>query len=456
MEKQMTTETTTNLWEDVLAQLRPEVDEENFNTWLKTAHFRSLDNSTLHLEVPSNFNRTWVLRHFGERIATALQTITHRPIELDLHIAVSPEEISETTPATAPANPASAAPIQIEHQDLSPHLTFNNFVVGESNRFAYAACRAVAEPETEAWNPLLIWGGVGLGKTHLLQSIAHEFLRRSPDAKVRFVNSEKFLNGFIQAIQQDKMAQFRETYRKVDLLLLDDVQFLFGKEGTQNEFFHTFNDLHSRRKKIVLSSDRPPSEMANIEERLRSRFEWGLIVDVQSPDLETRVAILHQKAEMAGFSLPNDVAIFIAERIKTNIRKLEGVLTSLRHHWKLTSEPISMDSVRAVLGHFIVGEEPQRVSIERIQGAVCDYFNITPAELVGKERHAKVTLPRHLCMYLCRLLTDLSFPDIAQHFKGRNHTTVLHAYRKIEQQILRDTNLQSLANYLTKKIQEER
>jgi len=443
---------TGNLWEEALTQLRTEVDEENFNTWLKTARFRAFEGDTLHLNVPSAFNRSWLTRNFGEKISRAVEEVAHRHVEVDFHVDVEEEEAAE---AKETARERAAEPaIRIDHQELSPHLTFQTFVVGESNRFAYAACQAVAEPETEAWNPLLIWGGVGLGKTHLLQAIAHEFLSRSPGARVRFVNSERFLNGFIQAIQQDKMAQFRETYRKVDLLLLDDVQFLFGKEGTQNEFFHTFNELHSSRKKIVLSSDRPPSEMANIEERLRSRFEWGLIVDVQAPDLETRIAILHQKAELSGFTLPNDVAIFIAERIKTNIRKLEGVLTSLRHHWRLTGEPINMQSVRDVLGHFVVSDEPQRVTVERIQSCVCDYFNLGLPELVGRERHAKVTLPRHLAMYLCRLLTDLSYPEIALHFKGRNHTSILHAYRKIEKQLLRDANLQAVTNYLTKRIHE--
>ncbi|NQU41697.1 chromosomal replication initiator protein DnaA [bacterium] len=444
----------TNLWEEALSELRTAVDEENFNTWLQTARYRGFENGKLHLEVPSAFNRAWLTRNYEEVIVRTVERLVQQPVEIDFHIdpLVDAAIDTETAPASETESPNS--PFWLSDTALSPKYNFKSFVVGESNRFAYAACQAVAEPETEAWNPLLIWGGVGLGKTHLLQAIAHEFLARSPRARVRFVNSESFINGFIQAIKQDRMAQFREAYRKVDLLLLDDVQFLFGKEGTQNEFFHTFNELHSGRKKIVLSSDRPPSEMSNIEERLRSRFEWGLIVDVQAPDLETRIAILHQKAEMSGFSLPNDVAQFIAERIKTNIRKLEGVLTSLRHHWRLTGEPISMRSVRDVLGHFVVCDEPKRVTVDCIQSCVCDYFNLSLAELIGKERHAKVTLPRHLGMYLCRLLTDLSYPEIALHFKGRNHTSILHAYRKIEKQLLRDANLQALTNYLTKKVQE--
>lgn len=444
-----------NLWEQVLEDLKVEVDEENFETWLKTTRYRNFGDNELHLEVPSGFNRSWLMRNYGEQIARKVQQLTHHPVEVVFHVTdfnVTAEE--ETPEPPMPQSGANSADIKIETLELSPHLTFDNFVVGDSNRFAYAACQAVSEPETESWNPLLIWGGVGLGKTHLLQAVAHQFLARSPNSRVRYVNSEKFMNGFIQAIQQDRMAAFREIYRKVDLLLLDDVQFLFGKEGTQNEFFHTFNELHSRRKKIVLSCDRPPSEMSNIEERLRSRFEWGLIVDVQAPDLETRVAILHEKAKLYGFSLPSDVAIFVAERIKTNIRKLEGVLVSLRHYWKESGAPICMESVRDVLGHFVVGEEPQRVTPENIQAVVCDYFNISHAELVGKERHNKVTLPRHLAMYLCRLLTELSYPDIAGHFRGRNHTSIMHAYKKIEKQLLHDPNLHSLTNYLTKKIQE--
>jgi chromosomal replication initiator protein len=455
---------TTNLWEDALTELKTQVDEENFNAWLKSARFCSLEDGVLRLEAPSAFNRTVLQHNYRDHISRTVEKLTQRKVEVDIHIAADgaaeaaeAEAVEEkpAVPAASVSAHAAAEDISLGAAELSAHLTFDNYVVGESNRFAYAACQAVAEPETEAWNPLLIWGGVGLGKTHLLQGIAHEFLRRSPNARVRYVNSERFINGFVQALKQDKMSQFRAIHRNVDLLLLDDVQFLFGKEATQNEFFHTFNELHSSRKKIVLSSDRPPSEMSNIEERLRRRFEWGLIVDVQAPDLETRIAILHQKAELSGFTIPNDVANFIAERIKTNIRKLEGVLTSLRYHWKLSGEPISMKSVRDVLGHFVVSDEPRQASIEAIQSHVCDYFNISLAELVGKERHSKVTLPRHLSMYLCRLLTDLSYPEIAVKFSGRNHTSVLHAYKKMEKQLLRDSNLQAVTNYLTKKIQEK-
>lgn len=445
----------TNLWDEALTELKVEVDEENYNAWLKNTRFRSMEDGVLHLDVPSAFNRTVLQHNYQEQISKAVQKHATIPVEVDFHVVadvdIDDSEIAEGAPE---ASTNTRTDMRLGRSELASHLTFDNFVVGESNRFAYAACQAVAEPETEAWNPLLIWGGVGLGKTHLLQAIAHEFLKRSPDARVRYVNSERFINGFVQALKQDKMAQFRAIYRNADLLLLDDVQFLFGKEATQNEFFHTFNELHSSKKKIVLSSDRPPSDMSNIEERLRSRFEWGLIVDVQAPDLETRIAILHQKAELNGFTIPNDVAAFIAERIKTNIRKLEGVLTSLRYHWKLSGEPICMKSVRDVLGHFVVSDEPQQVTIETIQSQVCDYFNISLAELVGKERHSKVTLPRHLSMYLCRLLTDLSYPEIAAKFSGRNHTSVLHAYKKIEKQLLRDANLQAVMNYLTKKIQE--
>lgn len=439
------------IWEQALGRLRHEVDEENFATWIESARFRGIEDHTLVLDVGSDFNRTRLMRKYRDRISTVVGDLLGADIELDVRVTPPGQD-------DRPAPVASAAPkgaISIPRVELNPRYTFENFVVGESNRFAHAACRAVAEPETEAWNPLLIWGGVGLGKTHLLQAIGHEFLARAPGARVRYVNSEKFVNDFIQGISQKRMAEFRDSYRQIDLLLLDDVQFIFGKEGTQAEFFHTFNELHSGRKKIVLSSDRPPSEMSNIEERLRSRFEWGLVVDVQAPDLETRVAILHQKAEMEGFELPGDVAIFVAERIQTNIRKLEGVLTSLRHHHRLTREPISMESVRQVLGHFVVTEQPRRVTVEGIQNIVCEYFDIGLGELVGKERHKKVALPRHLAMYLARLLTDLSYPEIATRFNGRHHTTVLHAWRKIGKEILVDPNLQNLTNYLAKQIEEQ-
>jgi chromosomal replication initiator protein len=445
-----------NLWDQALIELRTRVDEEHFDTWLRNTRFDSLDDATntLHLNVPSALNRSWLTRNKQE-IAEVIERIADRPIQIDFHIRNIEDEDEKSEAPVATASPVAAPVVEIESLELNPKYNFENYVVGESNRFAFAACRAVAEPDTDSWNPLLIWGGVGLGKTHLLQAIAHTFLSRSPGSRVKYVNSEQFMNGFIEAIQQDRVLAFREMYRQVDLLLLDDVQFLFGKEGTQNEFFHTFNELHGNRKKIVLSSDRPPSEMANIEERLRSRFEWGLIVDIQAPDLETRVAILHQKTEMEGMSLPKDVALFLAERITTNVRKLEGVLTSLRHHCAMTGEPINIENARRILGHFTNVDEPQRVSVEHIQSSICEYFDVSLNELIGKERHKKLTFPRHLAMYLCRLMTNLSYPEIAGHFNGRNHTSILHACRKIEKDLAKDTNLQNLTNYLMKKIKGE-
>ncbi len=451
---QLGMETENNLWEEALDVLRDEVDPKRYDTWLKTTRFRNLDDRTLHLEVSTAFNRSVLLGEFKDQISDVVGRVADRSLDIDFHVVTGQEDVEELTDSAASLPSASNVREPASAHNLSTQFTFDNFVVGESNRFAHAACSAVAEPDTEAWNPLLLWGGSGLGKTHLLQAVGVAFLQRSPHSRVRYVNSEQFMNGFINAIQQGKMAEFRAHYRKVDLLLLDDVQFLFGKEGTQNEFFHTFNELHGSRKKIVLSSDRPPSEMQNIEERLRSRFEWGLVVDIQIPDLETRVAILHQKAIQNNFALPNDVAIYIAERINTNIRKLEGVLTSLRHHWQLTGEPISMDSVRKVLGHYIIGGEPSRINIERIQKCVCDYFDISLSELTGKERHMKVTLPRHLSMYLCRMLTDQSYPEIAISYSGRNHTSVLHAFKKIKKKLLNDANLQNITNHLAKKIEE--
>jgi len=444
---------TGDLWEKALSELRNQIDEANFDTWLKTTRFERLEQGTLHLNVPSAFNRSWLLRNFKEQISQVVQHLAQRPIEIDFHVARMADDTSEATLIVE--EEVRAEPVELGETNLSPRYTFESFVVGESNRFAHAASRAVAEPQTEAWNPLLIWGGVGLGKTHLLHAIGHEFLAHCAHARVRYVNSERFMNAFVQAIQQNNIMKFRDTYRAVDLLLLDDVQFLFGKEGTQNEFFHTFNELYGKGKKIVLSSDRPPSEMANIEDRLRSRFGWGLIVDIQAPDLETRMAILHKKAQLENFELPDDVALFIAERIRTNIRNFEGVLTSLRHHCRTTKEAASVEAARRILSHFVVSEEPQRVTVEHIQSVTCDYFNVTLPELVGKERHRKLTTPRHVAMYLCRLLTELSLPEIARYFNGRNHTSVLHACRKVERNLLRDSNLQNLTNYLVKKINEK-
>ncbi len=335
---------------------------------------------------------------------------------------------------------------------LNPRFVFEDFVVGESNRYANAAALAVADPNAKAFNPLFIYGGSGLGKTHLMQAIGARMHQRDKALHVVYVTSEQFINTFIDAIQNRRYVEFRNAFRKVDLLLIDDVQFLMGKERTQQEFFHTFNDLYDAGKKVVVTSDRPPRDLSALEERLRSRFEWGLLVDIQPPDLETRIAILRRKAQQEGIRLPNDVILFIAERVTQNVREMEGALKRLRMTSSLHGKEVDLETARNVLSHLMHGSAQPRVSIEDVQRAVCAYFGIRLGDLLGKNRSKKFSQPRHLAQYLSRKLTDFSFPDIAQKFGGKDHTSIIYACRKVENMIQKDPNMANVVNYLTKQV----
>jgi chromosomal replication initiator protein len=353
-------------------------------------------------------------------------------------------------PALArPARPA--APV-CEPPRLNPRYVFEEFVVGESNRYAHAAAEAVANGTVREYNPLFIYGGSGLGKTHLMQAIGHRLYAKDNTLRVTYVTSEEFINGFIAAIQNRKPIEFRNQFRNTDLLLLDDVQFLMGKERTQQEFFHTFNALHDAGKRIVMTSDRPPKELTTLEDRLRTRFEWGLLVDIQPPDLETRIAILRKKVEVEGMSLDNKVITFIAERLKDNIREMEGAVKRLKMAASLHDRAIDLESARDILSHLIVGSPQPRVSAEDVQKAVCEYFGISITDLLGTNRSKKFSQPRHLAQYLTRRLTGMSFPDIAQKFGGKDHTSIIYACRKVEQGIEKDQNMANIANYLERQV----
>jgi chromosomal replication initiator protein len=335
---------------------------------------------------------------------------------------------------------------------LNPKYTFASFVIGNSNRFAHAASLAVAESPAKAYNPLFIYGGVGLGKTHLMHAIGHYVLQNNSNAKVVYVSSEKFTNELINAIRDDKNEEFRNKYRNVDILLIDDIQFIAGKERTQEEFFHTFNALHDANKQIILSSDRPPKEIPTLEDRLRSRFEWGLIADIQAPDFETRMAILKKKADVEKLNVANEVMVYIATKIKSNIRELEGALIRIVAYSSLTNRPITVELASEALKDIISNKQNRNVTIDVIQDVVAGYFNLRIEDLKSQRRTRNVAYPRQIAMYLSRKLTDMSLPKIGEEFGGRDHTTVIHAYEKISDSLNTDESLQHTVNDITKKL----
>ncbi len=461
-------------WEQALERLRSVVDEDSYATWLEPIRPLGVEDGQVRLAVPSVFYRNWLCNNYQELLTDTLSLLLRREITIHYEVEAELEPAGDgegTGGAEAGAERLSATeqramevfrrfdragrPVEISSTPLNANYNFDSFVVGESNRFAHAAAQAVADPASRVYNPLFIYGGVGLGKTHLMQAIGQRLCGFGDHFNVLYVSSETFMNAFIEAVAQKKMVEFRSCFRNVDLLMVDDVQFFSGAEQTQHEFFHTFNDLYNAGKKIVISSDHPPKELHELEERLRSRFEWGLIVDIQAPDLETRVAILRQKARMMGMDVPPEVTIFIAERIRANLRKLEGALTRLKAHCEMTHRPITIESAREMLGPFLVGEEPRKITIEKIQTAVCNYFGLTLHEMTGANRARKYAGPRQIAAYLSRELTDFSFPEIARKFGGRDHSSIIHAHNKVRREMTKKLDLQNLVKYLTRLIKEE-
>jgi chromosomal replication initiator protein len=348
---------------------------------------------------------------------------------------------------------ATSSPAARGKTNLNPRSTFENFVIGESNRFAQAAALKASDPTSRQFNPLFLYGGVGLGKTHLMQAIGQEMLRNYPDKRVLYVTSEQFMNDFIDALTSGVQMEFRSLYRNVDLLLVDDVQFFIGKEQTQAEFFYTFNELYEAGKKIVFSSDRQPKELVPLEERLRSRFEWGLTVDIQMPDVETRAAIVQKKAALEGVNISQDVVFHIAERVQSHVRELEGALARLIAYSNLQERPIDMEMCVDLLGHIVYSPEaPEKISVEDIQRAVCGYFTVSLEDLIGPSRVKQLTRPRHIAQYLARQLTGLSYPEISHTFNRRDHTSILHACRKVERELERDAQLANCVTFLTKQL----
>jgi chromosomal replication initiator protein len=418
------------------------------DSWVRPCRLVAIEGDHLRIAAPNQFSRNWLLEHHLEALKGAAQDC----IGGDPRISIEIDERLESRPTDTPPFPAHVAVAPGTVEGLNPRYTFDSFVVGSSNQFAQAACQAVAELPSRAYNPLFIYGGVGLGKTHLLHAVGHQSARLFPGLTVVYLSSERFTNELINAIRYDRTAEFRGRYRTIDLLLIDDIQFISGKERTQEEFFHTFNDLYESRKQIIVSSDCSPKDIPEIEERLRSRFEWGLIADIQPPDFETRVAILKKKAALERVVLPDDVAYLIAGRVKSNIRELEGSLTRMIAFCALTGREMNVDLAQEVLAD-LWGEEEKIVTIEQVQRKVCELFGVKPSDLKAKTRTKTIAFPRQVAMYLARQLTHASLAEVGRAFGGKDHTTVLHAVDKIQTLLQEDPKLRKTVDSLIQGIQ---
>jgi chromosomal replication initiator protein len=454
--------TAEGLWSEVAGRLRGSLNDTTYGTWFGEAVGVEFSDDHFVLGVPNDFTRDWIEGHFLGLIGAAIRDVTgtERPIELRVtELTAVPAERSEDHPDDPRPAPVAIEriPGRPESGGFNAKYTFDSFVIGSSNRFAHAAALAVAEAPAQAYNPLFIYGGTGLGKTHLLQAVAQYVSEHTSDLTVRYVTSETFMNDFINSLRDKRIEGFKQRYRTYDVLMIDDVQFFEHKERIQEEFFHTFNSLYEAGSQIVMSSDRPPRDIATLEERLRSRFEWGLITDIQPPDLETRIAILRKKVKTDGIHISDpQVLTFIASRVSTNIRELEGALTRVVAFSSLTGRAMSVELAQDVLKDVFPQGEAAEVSIKRIQDLVAERFNLSLEELCGDRRSQNIVYPRQVAMYLSRELTDSSLPRIGKEFGGRDHTTVIHATSKIARLIREDRSVYNLVQELTARVKQVR
>ena len=441
----------TEKWDEILKIVKIEHDlsDVSFNTWLKPLKLHKVEGNTVTVIVPSE--QQVGLNYITKRYKLPLQVTISEVMDMDdCEVKfILPEEIKESP--SIPYNQDSRS----EEAHLNPKYTFDTFVVGSNNKFAHAASLAVAESPGEIYNPLFIYGGVGLGKTHLMHSVAHFILEHNKDSKVLYVTSEEFTNEVIEAIRNGNntaMTKFREKYRNIDVLLVDDVQFIIGKESTQEEFFHTFNSLHSAKKQIIISSDKPPKDMEILEDRIRSRFEWGLIADISSPDYETRMAILRKKEEMDGYNISEDVIRYIATNIKSNIRELEGSLNKVMAFANLEKREVTLELAEQVLKDIISPDQQKVITPEYILSVVAEHYDVSTADIIGNKRSSKIVMPRQICMYLCRSVIDLPLKNIGKFLGNRDHTTVMHGINKIEQELEKSDSMKNTIDILKKKI----
>jgi chromosomal replication initiator protein len=433
-----------SIWDQILTRIETKVNHHSFLTWFKPTSLVGDGGSSITVRVPNPLFKDWLTKHYAVVLSEALAEVQRPDTSLvfvaEGTVAPDAEPILPEAVAEEPAGPE--APVTTP-AGLNPRYTFDAFIVGPSNQFAHAACRAVAEAPSRSYNPLFIYGGVGLGKTHLMHAVGQYVLQHDSGLKLTYISSERFMNEMINAVRYDRILDFRERYRSVDVLLVDDIQFVSGKEGTQTEFFHTFNALYDAQKQIVLSSDRPPHEIPALEERLRSRFEWGLIADIQPPDLETKVAILKRKAEAEAIPLPDNVAMFIAARIKSNIRELEGSLIRLIAYASLTGREVSLDLAQEVLKN-VIDQDDRAITIDAITKFVADYYQLRVADLRSRNNSKSIVMPRQIAMYLCNELTHASLPEIGRSFGGKHHSTVIHSIRKVVEMRKTDQDFNSL------------
>lgn len=440
------------LWLAVLDKIEEKVSKPSYDTWLKNTKAVALDKSKLTVSAPNEFARDWLENQYTVIISEILEEVTGSKLETKFIIPDNETNEEDIKMKDRVKQDQITNNHDIPKSMLNDKYTFDTFVIGAGNRFAHAASLAVAEAPAKAYNPLFIYGGVGLGKTHLMHAIGHYVREHNPNAKVAYITSEKFTNEFINAIMDNKPNSFRNKYRNIDVLLIDDIQFIAGKESTQEEFFHTFNALHEESKQIIISSDRPPKEIPTLEDRLRSRFEWGLITDITPPDLETRIAILNKKAKAEGLEIPNEVMLYIANQINTNIRELEGALIRIVAYSSLTNQDIDASLAAEALKDIIPSNKPKVINVEGIQEVVSKVYNIRMDDFAAKKRTKSIAFPRQIAMYLTRELTDLSLPKIGEEFGGRDHTTVIHAHDKISRLIEEDNEFNREIDDLVEKI----
>lgn len=466
----------TDLWDDILGSIKTKLQGESFETWFNPIRFEGIDNNrhVIRLRAPNPAVRDWVTVHYANLIDQSFGELNLPGYSVDWILpdegSIAPiqaTELNSLATGTAVARAVQTPPlpqavqesfVQTQEPALEPALnskyTFESFVVGSCNQFAHAASLAVAQAPGKTYNPLYLYGGVGLGKTHLMHACGHAIKQRNPHLTLLYLSSERFMNELINAIRFDKTPSFREKYRSVDVLLIDDIQFMAGKERTQEEFFHTFNALYEQQKQIVISSDCPPREIPTLEERLHSRFEWGLIADLEPPDLETKVAILKRKAETMGVAIPDEVALFIATRVKNNVRELEGSLIRLLAISSLRGAAINEDLARDAIRNIASDEEPGLVTIPQIQKAVAAAYKLSVEQLVSKNNSRQFAFPRQIAMYLCKRLTNRSYPEIGRAFGGKHHTTVIHSFEKIQSMAASDSTFQRLLLDLAENLQK--
>ncbi len=440
------------MWNRALELIHEQVNTHSFDTWFRPTRQLSLDGEEITLEVPSRFTRDWLNDHYSGLIENALQHLVGQPIKVNWTIKSEPASGVPPSPKIRNRTVQESKPPVKRPSFINPRYNFGNFVVGASNQFAHAACLAAAELPGRAYNPLFIYGGVGLGKTHLLHAIGNFLLEREGGVRLYYTSCENFMNELISSIQRDRMVDFRNKYRNMEVLLVDDIQFIAGKDRTQEEFFHTFNSLHESRKQIVISSDHFPKEIPTLEERLRSRFEGGLIADIQAPDLETKVAILKNKAAEHDISLRPEVALLIASKVRSNIRELEGCLAKVNAYSRFTGQELTVELAQEVLSRMITDAE-RSITIENIQKATAEFFGIKPSDLRSSGRQRSLTLPRQVAMYLCKQLTSASFPDIGRRFGGKDHSTVIYSCKKVAKEIQENDSLTNAIKQIKKTLE---